>query len=178
MPEAMAFRPMSKGTPQNKWTELSDSNRWDAAYLWKYGERKAAIADKCPATMTALDAIPRFEAPGRGPTAFFSLLRPNTRIPPHTGVSNTRTIIHLPLIVPEGCGFRVGGETREWVPGTAFGFDDTIEHEAWNGSNKLRGILIFDVWNPHIGEEERMLLNTFWASADASGLRPEVTHDI
>jgi aspartate beta-hydroxylase len=169
---------MPSGTPENKWSELSDSNRWDACYLWKYGERQHAIADKCPQTMAALDKIARFDVPGRGPTAFFSLLRPQTKIPPHTGVSNTRTIVHLPLIVPEGCGFRVGGETRMWRVGEAFAFDDTIEHEAWNTSDQLRAVLIFDVWNPYISDEERMLLRTFYTAADGSGLRPEPVHDI
>jgi aspartate beta-hydroxylase len=90
------------------------------------------------------------DIPGRGPTAFFSILEPHTKIPPHTGVTNTRVTVHLPLIVPPGCAFRVGGETREWKVGTAWVFDDTIEHEAWNDSDAPRAILIFDVWNPEL----------------------------
>ena len=50
--------------------------------------------------------------------------------------------------MPPGCGFRVGATTREWVPGEAWVFDDTIEHEAWNLSDTPRAILIFDIWNP------------------------------
>ena len=73
------------------------------------------------------------------------------------------------VIVPPGCGFRVGGETREWQEGTAFAFDDTIEHEAWNDSDELRAVLIFDVWNPHMTTSERELLLRYFASADASG---------
>ena len=116
-----------------------------------------------------LAALPRNLIPGRAPSAFFSLLKPRTRIPPHTGVTNTRAIIHLPLIVPEGCGFRVGGETRAWREGEAFAFDDTIEHEAWNDSDELRVVLIFDVWNPHLSEEEQQLLVQFFATADTAG---------
>ena len=127
----------------------------------------------CPETAALLDGLPLADHSGRAPTVFFSLLEPHTRIPPHTGVSNTRAIIHLPLMLPPGCGFRVGGETREWEIGRAWAFDDTIEHEAWNDSDQMRAILIFDVWNPHLTEEERALLRTFYASADASGLNPE-----
>ncbi len=83
-----------------------------------------------------LDSLPLFDLEGRGPVAFFSLLKPHTQIPPHTGATNIRTIIHLPLIVPDGCEFRVGNETRPWVEGEAFAFDDTIEHEAWNHSDR------------------------------------------
>jgi aspartyl/asparaginyl beta-hydroxylase (cupin superfamily) len=85
----------------------------------------------------------------------FSILQPRTRIPPHTGFSNVRSTVHLPLVVPEGCGFRVGGETREWRPGHAWAFDDTIEHEAWNDSDRPRAILILDVWNPLLTDVEQ-----------------------
>jgi aspartate beta-hydroxylase len=85
-------------------------------------------------------------------------LDPQTRIPPHSGVTNTRLTVHLPLIVPPGCRFRVGGEIRDWQPGTAWVFDDTIEHEAWNDSGAPRAILILDVWNPELTELERDLV--------------------
>ena len=163
---------MDPGTPENKWTPLDNSMAWSSYYLWKYGEPVAPALARCPATAAALDRLPRADLPGRAPTAFFSVLKPRTRIPPHTGVSNTRTIVHLPLIVPPGCGFRVGGETREWTVGTAFAFDDTIEHEAWNDSDELRAVLIFDVWNPHITEVERDMLRAFFRTADASGFDP------
>ena len=88
-------------------------------------------------------------------------------------MTNTRAIVHLPLIVPADCGFRVGGETRAWVEGEAFAFDDTIEHEAWNESNQPRVVLILDVWNPHLTAVERDLLRAYYAAADASGLNPE-----
>ena len=89
---------------------------------------------------------------------FFSRLEPKTRIPPHTGATNTRLIVHIPLVVPAGCGFRVGSETREWQPGTALIFDDTIEHEAWNDSDQPRVVLIFDIWNPLLTQAERDLM--------------------
>src|SRR5690349_2290101 len=85
----------------------------------------------------------------------FSLLAPRTRIPPHTGVANIRLVCHLPLIVPPGCGFRVGESKREWVPGEAFVFDDTIEHEAWNDSDQLRVVLIVDLWPPAMSPAQR-----------------------
>ena len=56
----------------------------------------------------------------------------------------------------------------EWREGVAFAFDDTIDHEAWNGSDDLRVVLIFDVWNPHLSLEEQQLLKQFYATADAS----------
>ena len=80
--------------------------------------------------------------------------------------------MHLPLIVPPGCAFRVGGETRPWVPGKVFAFDDSIEHEAWNDSDELRVILIFDMWNPHLSVAEQQLLRQFYVLADETGRNP------
>jgi aspartyl/asparaginyl beta-hydroxylase (cupin superfamily) len=156
------------GTPENKWTALDGSLDWGAAFLWEYGVRNESVCAACPQTVAALEALPRADIPGRAPSAFFSLLKPHSRIPAHTGVTNSRAIIHLPLIVPPGCGFRVGGETRAWEEGVAFAFDDTIEHEAWNDGDHLRVVLIFDVWNPHLSLEEQQLLKQFYATADAS----------
>jgi aspartyl/asparaginyl beta-hydroxylase (cupin superfamily) len=85
----------------------------------------------------------------------FSLLAPGAHIPPHTGVANTRLVCHLPLIVPPGCWFRVGAETRDWRVGQAWVFDDTIEHEALNPSEALRVILIVDTWHPDLSAAER-----------------------
>ena len=165
---------MEKGTPQNKWSPLDGSLDWGACFLWEYGVRNDMVCDLCPETAAALNAVPQTQIPGRAPSAFFSLLRPRTHIPAHTGVTNSRTIIHLPLIVPDGCRFRVGGETREWVEGQAFAFDDTIEHEAWNDSDQLRVVLIFDVWNPHLSLAEQQLLKQFFDLADQSGENPRV----
>jgi aspartate beta-hydroxylase len=113
--------------------------------------------------MKAIAACPNWDAPMMGPNAMFSILEPHTRIPAHTGTANTRLVAHLPLIVPPGCGFRVGGEQREWQPGQAFVFDDSIEHEAWNDSGEVRAILIVDVWSPLLSAAERDLVRALSA---------------
>jgi aspartyl/asparaginyl beta-hydroxylase (cupin superfamily) len=153
-----SFRPYvayDAGTPVNQWAELNHSPRWSAWFLWEDGVRNDAHLARCPATAAALAKVPLLDVPGKAPSVMFSVLQPRTRIPPHTGSSNARTTVHLPLVVPEGCGFRVGGETREWREGEAWAFDDTIEHEAWNESDRPRAILILDVWNPLLTEAER-----------------------
>lgn len=146
------------GAPLNQWAELNWSPRWSALYLWKDGKRIDANCARCPKTAEALSAIPRSEIPNFAPTAFFSTLDPHTRIPAHSGDTNARLIVHLPLIVPGQCYFRVGNDTREFKQGKAWVFDDTIEHEAWNDSDRLRVILIFDVWNPYLSDAEREMV--------------------
>jgi aspartyl/asparaginyl beta-hydroxylase (cupin superfamily) len=117
--------------------------------------------------MKALEGAPQPEQPGRTPASMFSLLKPRTRIPPHTGVTNVRLVTHLALIIPEGCGFRVGNETRQWLPGRAWVFDDTIEHEAWNDSEKLRVVLIFDIWHPQLTPPEQAMITALTAGMNA-----------
>lgn len=154
---------MDEGSPDSKWTPLDGSLDWGACFLWEYGLPNQRVLDRCPATAEALSRAPLAPIPGKAPSAFFSMLKAGAHIPPHTGVTNTRAIIHLPLVVPPGCEFRVGGETRAWREGEAFAFDDTIEHEAINRSEKSRLVLIFDVWNPHLSDRERALVTEFYA---------------
>jgi aspartyl/asparaginyl beta-hydroxylase (cupin superfamily) len=72
--------------------------------------------------------------------------------------------VHLPLIVPDHCQFRVGFEHRTWRVGELLIFDDTIEHEARNDSDQLRVVLIFDIWNPYLTAEERELVSVMMAA--------------
>jgi len=164
------------GVPLNQWVELNNSPAWSAFHLIKMGEVVGENAERCPRTMAALSGAPQPDQPGRTPAAMFSLLKPRTRIPPHTGVTNVRLVTHLPLIVPQGCGFRVGNQTREWIPGKAWVFDDTIEHEAWNDSDKLRVVLIFDIWHPHLTPAERHLVTRLAGALNQLFLR-EVARD-
>ena len=141
--------------PLRQWKELNNNPRWSAIHLLQNGRRVEANARHCPATMALLAKLPQPHVHGASPNAMFSLLAPRTRIPPHTGVANTRLVCHLPLIVPPQCGFRVGETVREWRVGEAFVFDDTIEHEAWNESDELRVVLICDLWPPTLTPSER-----------------------
>jgi aspartyl/asparaginyl beta-hydroxylase (cupin superfamily) len=158
---APGFRPYMNhpdGVPLNESAALNRSPDWSAYFFWDDGRRVDANCDRCPQTAAVLETMPLANVPGFAPAAFFSSLTPGARIPPHTGVTNTRLIAHLGLIVPEGCAFRVGNDTRDWRCGKAWVFDDTIEHEARNASAQTRIILIFDVWNPFLSQAERELV--------------------
>lgn len=156
------------GVPASKWSGLDKSLDWGAFHLWQEGERFDAACDRAPRTAAVVESLPICRIPGRAPNVFFSILRAGSHIPAHTGVTNVRSVVHLPLIVPECCELRVGGETRAWVPGQAFAFDDTIEHEAWNRSGRDRAVLIIDAWNPHLSEDERTMICSLYAAAARS----------
>jgi aspartyl/asparaginyl beta-hydroxylase (cupin superfamily) len=147
-----------EGVPLDQWAELNHSRRWSVFYLWRDGEPVVEHQQRCPTTTQLLRSAPMSDVPGYAPTAFFSILDAKSHIPAHTGVTNTRLIVHLPLVIPPGCRFRVGSEIREWQAGKAWVFDDTIEHEAWNDSDVPRAILIFDIWNNFMTTTERDLV--------------------
>jgi aspartyl/asparaginyl beta-hydroxylase (cupin superfamily) len=149
-----------EGVPLDQWAELNHSRRWSVFYLWRDGKPLKEHLDRCPKTAALLSEAPLADVPGHAPTAFFSILDAKSHIPPHSGVTNTRLIVHLPLVIPGRCRFRVGSQTREWQAGKAWVFDDTIEHEAWNDSDLPRAILIFDVWNNYLNPVERELVRT------------------
>jgi aspartyl/asparaginyl beta-hydroxylase (cupin superfamily) len=155
--------------PLDQWRPLNKSSDWTAIHLLQNGRRIAANAEHCPRTMALLESIDQPAITGAGPNAMFSLLAPQTAIPPHVGVNNTRLVCHLPLIVPDGCWFRVGAETRYWQRGEAFVFDDTIEHEAENPSVQLRVIFIFDVWHPDLSAVERAAVTALIESDGSAG---------
>ncbi len=153
---------VTQGTPstiEEKWRDLHQSRKWGVYDLWREGVAYLEHIARFPKTVAALASWPRCESPGCSPTAVFSILDAHTRIPAHTGVNNTRLVVHVPLIIPPGCGFRCGGEQREWQPGKAFVFDDTIEHEAWNDSDVPRAVLILDIWNPALSAAEQEMLS-------------------
>jgi aspartyl/asparaginyl beta-hydroxylase (cupin superfamily) len=155
-----------RGAPVNQWGQLNHSRLWTSYFLWKGGERQDRACAVCPKTAAVLERLPMCDQPGFAPTAVFSALQAHTHIPPHTGSTNTRLLVHLPLLLPGPARFRVGNETRDWRMGEAWVFDDSINHEAWNDADSLRVILIFDVWNPLIPEDERRLISTLLAASN------------
>lgn len=168
-----AFRPYlepDSHSPQLNDTGNVGSMNWSAFYLWRDGELVPENAERCPRTVEALGHVPAPDVPGQDPTALFSRLKPGARIPPHNGMLNTRLICHLPLIVPPNCGaLRVGNTTRPWVEGEAFVFDDSVEHEAWNDSDRERVVLLFDVWRPELSDEERHWVRELLQAVDKFG---------
>ncbi|MEE2916821.1 hydroxylase [Sphingomonas ginsenosidimutans] len=148
----------------NRGHALLDDARWSAFHLIENGAPHPLNATRCPATLAALTQAPLPNIPGRSPMALFSVLQPHTHIPPHNGMLNTRLIVHLPLIVPDGCRLRVGNDERAVRAGELMIFDDSIEHEAWNDSDDGRVVLLFEVWRPELSAAERDALTTLFGA--------------
>ncbi len=168
--EQKDFQPyinLRPGQPVDQWRNLNQSARWSHYSLWRNGQPDEAHLAKCPETRRALEMVDIAAIAGLCPNAMFSALAPHTEIPPHAGETNARLVVHLPLVVPEKCTYRVGFEHRIWKEGELLIFDDTIEHTARNDSDQLRVVLIFDVWNPLLAPEERELVRALAAATRA-----------
>lgn len=154
----------SEGRPTQYDKKLLNSRDWSALFLVDDGKVIEKNARLFPKTLSILEKTPLHRVDGRGPIILFSRLTPGTIIEPHTGFLNTRLICHLPIIAPAGCALRVGNETRDWKRGEAIVFNDSIEHEAWNKSDRDRVVLLFSVWRPELTAEERGLVSALMVS--------------
>ena len=148
-----------QGFPFMGSTGASDAEpTWDAYFFHRHGVRYDAHCTRCPTTAAALDAVPIVRIRDHAPECLYSVLSPGAYILPHRGVTNTRTVTHLPLIVPGNGALCVAGEARTWQEGRCFSFDDTFLHEAWNHTDKTRVVLLLDSWNPHMTEVEQLAI--------------------
>ena len=155
--------------PSADYGSLQDSPEWTALFLVRNGLLNQAVADRFPRTLAVLQTAPLHRLNGRAPSILFSRLTAGAHIPPHHGMLNTRLICHLPIIVPGNGALRVGSETRSWTKGKCLIFDDSIQHEAWNRSESERIVLLFEIWRPELGEQERdWIRRIFEISANAN----------
>jgi aspartate beta-hydroxylase len=152
--EDRAFEPFLKFKPGASTEEHLSGTRgtpkWDGFFFYRHGVRYEDNCRRCPITAAALDAVPLVRLRGHAPECLYSKLTPGSHIRPHRGVTNTRVVTHLPLIVPGDGALRVGGEDHAWQQGRCITFDDTFLHEAWNHSERTRVVVLLDVWNPYL----------------------------
>jgi aspartate beta-hydroxylase len=170
MAEDVPFEPYVRQASErapDEWQALAGELTWSSLHLLRGNRGVEENQRRFPRTSALLERLPLARAEGHAPEVFFSLLQPGMHIPPHYGVSNTKLAIHLPLIIPDDCAIRVGGESRTWSVGECLVFDDSFLHEAWNRSDEVRAVLIFETWNPDLTDVERRCLVAIIERAEA-----------
>lgn len=137
---------------------------WSAIYLWRNGVKNT---ENCPHFPIACSILSSSSSSSFNQqqmmgcafgSAYFSQLKPGTRIAEHCGPTNARLRAHLPLRVPKtrgvllssssstttddgksiggdhghgsACELIVGGQTRFWSEGQVVLFDDSFRHSA------------------------------------------------
>jgi beta-hydroxylase len=125
-------------------TTISNDN-WKSYFFYGFGRRSDDNCRRCPRTAALIEKVPGVS------TAFFSIMAPGVRLPPHKGPWKGFLRYHLGLMVPEPmerCGIEVGGVKAYWREGQSLVFDDTYEHHVWNDTNGTRVVLFLDVVRP------------------------------
>lgn len=134
----------------------SASASWDALFFYRHGQRFEETHRRFPRTGALLDSLDLCRIDHQAPEICFSILRPHTRIEPHHGVTNARSVVHVPLRAPQGSFLEVVDIGRHyWREGCPMVFDDSFLHAAENPTDKVRGILLMDSWHPDLTEPER-----------------------
>lgn len=135
--------------------KLVGSSDWSAIDLYRDGRMQDGAEDWFPLTLDVLRDLPLYGLDETPYEVFLSLLRPGQHITPHYGLSNHALTVHLPIRIPADCRLTVGGEQRCWERGKVIAFDDSFLHDARNGSQEERIVLIFSVWQPDLSAAER-----------------------
>jgi len=142
-----------------QWKPLVNTMNWASVHLYSRGVANRQLITRFPATLEALRQVPLATQKGNPGEVFLSVLAPRTVIPEHYGVSNAVLTVHLPIVVPPGCGLQVHDETRTPAEGKLLIFDDTWQHRAWNNSDQQRVVLIFELWHPDLSEGEKLAVS-------------------
>ena len=124
---------------------LDADGLWRAWFLCGYGYRIPSHYALCPRTGELVERIPGLIS------AFFSIHKPGTHLPPHKGVTKGMITGHLALHVPadpEKCRMWIEGQVVRWEEGRMIVFDDTRKHQVWNDSDEDRVILLVHVARP------------------------------
>jgi aspartate beta-hydroxylase len=147
---------------------LTTGGDWDAKFFFRHGKRYDDTHALCPLTSEILTHLPLVHIQDHSPEVCFSVLRPGAHLLPHRGVTNSRSVLHMGLQIPNGCALNVVGiEELHWQPGKVFAFDDNYLHEAWNRSDESRYVLLADIWNPFLTDAECCAITDFVAKVGA-----------
>jgi ornithine lipid ester-linked acyl 2-hydroxylase len=134
---------------------------WKVRSLKVWGVEMYDVQKHFQKTMALVNTIPGVINVG------FNILEPNSKIKPHGGDTNAIIRNHMGLKIPASsptCTLKVKGEERGWENGKVLSFIDAFQHEAWNSSNEIRIILLFDILKPEFLKEQNRICATILSS--------------
>jgi Aspartyl/Asparaginyl beta-hydroxylase len=153
---------------------LTDGSNWTVFPFYDgYGNLQADNARKCPRIAEFLESRAGIAGIGSiGCMAFFSIMNPETHVPPHTSELNTRMRYHLGIEVPQSdIHFRIHDQRITWKQGKCIKIDDSYEHEVFQQSDRRRVLFVLDVPHPELSPEELEFLQGLMRCTSAPGLR-------
>jgi aspartate beta-hydroxylase len=136
--------------PEQASISANDGRDWRMYILKAYGVEQPDKMAECPRLAALVRGAPEVLS------ASFSFLGPHKHIPPHRGPFRGIIRFYLVLSMPHekdgspAAVLKVANVEHRLDEGQFLLWDDTFEHEAWNGSDELRIVLSLDVWRPHM----------------------------
>jgi hypothetical protein len=149
---------------------LTDGRNWTVFPLYDgFANLQVDNARKCPRIMEFLGSLAGVGSVGC--MAFFSIMNPQTHVPPHSSQLNTRMRYHLGIEVPEGdIRFRIHDQVITWKQDKCIKIDDSYEHEVFQQSDRRRVVFVLDVPHPELRSKELEFLQEFTRYTTGAGL--------
>jgi aspartate beta-hydroxylase len=143
--------------PEQAPISANDARDWRMFIAKAYGLDFAQNLAACPTLARLLREHPDVLS------ASISYLAPGKRVPPHRGPF--RGILRYYLVLSMPCRpdgspaavLKVAGREHRLRDGESLLWDDTYEHEVWNDSERVRIVLLLDVWRRFMPLELRLL---------------------
>jgi aspartate beta-hydroxylase len=144
---------------------LLEKGEWKQLHLFQNGKK---VEKNCARTPFTCKLVENIELCRRGQVKF-SVMSSDIHVWPHCAPTNCRLRAHLTLqsSTQNKIVLRVLNETREWVEGKVFLFDDSFEHEIYETETNQNNatfqilVLIVDVWHPGLSESKRQEITSF-----------------
>jgi beta-hydroxylase len=117
-----------------------ETKGWHSLFLRIFGNDTQNMK-AFPKTKQLIDSCPCT-------TAYFSLLKPGTKIKPHKGIFSGVIRYHLSIKIPkdwEKCFIVVDGKKLHWREGGHIMFDDSYIHMVENNTDEERVVLFLDI---------------------------------
>ena len=134
--------------PEQAEISANDGRDWRMFIMKGYGAEWPRNLERCPRLAALVRAHPEVLS------ASFSFLAPGKHIPAHRGPFRGVLRYFLVLSMPldetgePAAVLRVDGAEHRLHDGESLLWDDTYEHEVWNRSDRVRVVLLLDVWRP------------------------------
>lgn len=106
---------------------MSRGRKW-YPYLWAF-----------PTVKRLMKQLPIYD------NCVFSIMGPNSQIPAHSGHPGDHLRVHLGIHTDGAAWIRVGTQTQHWAESQVIVFDDRLDHETANPSNRSRVVFLFDI---------------------------------
>ena len=134
--------------PEQTAISANDDRDWRMFIIKAYGVEVPKNKARCPALAAIVRTAPEVLS------ASISFMAPKKHIPAHRGPFRGVLRFYLGLSMPQladgrpGAVLKVADREYRLRDGEFMLWDDTYPHEAWNESDRVRAVLLLDVWRP------------------------------